>query len=390
MKIAIIQPTPHRKGHYYVYTKSLFDELINLGERVKIISADKIYCDLNNEKSSKLNFNIYSFKGLIIYLFLCLLTIIRFIINRNYFNRLIILDCEYSCVSILLLALKLLNWNGKITLQVNAPNFKYNFKKDGLNIFRILKFIQSYIFRYSLNLLDLKISCLGKWHKQELSKQLNFDTRKIIIIEDGGGGIIKKIPDKELSEKLFKALIIFPNENKKIFLLFGNFRRDKGHLFLSGIWNKYFNSPDDPYLWIVGHDEEKLTSLILKNNSKNILVHNSYIPFNLISCIYQKSDYAILPYLSNYKGGSGPLMKGAFTHSKLALVSNVSEMGRIATEEKLAESFIAEDDNSIVNSIKLVLQNGPGYYSEKIKSAYDYANKRNWSNLSKRFIKSLE
>ena len=390
MKIAIIQPTPHRKGHYYVYTKSLFDELINLGERVKIISADKIYCDLNNEKSSKLNFNIYSFKGLIIYLFLCLLTIIRFIINRNYFNRLIILDCEYSCVSILLLALKLLNWNGKITLQVNAPNFKYNFKKDGLNIFRILKFIQSYIFRYSLNLLDLKISCLGKWHKQELSKQLNFDTRKIIIIEDGGGGIIKKIPDKELSEKLFKALIIFPNENKKIFLLFGNFRRDKGHLFLSGIWNKYFNSPDDPYLWIVGHDEEKLTSLILKNNSKNILVHNSYIPFNLISCIYQKSDYAILPYLSNYKGGSGPLMKGAFTHSRLALVSNVSEMGRIATEEKLAESFIAEDDTSVVNSIKLVLENGPTYYSEKIKSAHDYANKRNWSNLSKRFIKTLE
>ena len=390
MKIAIIQPTPHRKGHYYVYTKSLFDELINLGERVKIISSDKIYSNFDKEISSRLNFNIYSFKGLIIYLTLCVLTIIRFIISRNYFNRLIILDCEYSCISILLLALKLLNWNGKITLQVNAPNFKYDFKTDGLNIFKILKFIQSYIFKYSLNLLDLKISCLGKWHKKELSQQLNFNTKKIIIIEDGGGGIIKKIPDKELSEKLFKAQITFPNENKKIFLLFGNFRKDKGHLFLSRIWNKYFNSPDDPYLWIVGHDEEKLTSLILKNNSKNILVHNSYIPFNLISCIYQKSDYAILPYLSNYKGGSGPLMKGAFTHSKLALVSNVSEMGRIATEEKLAESFIAEDDNSVVNSIKLVLQNGPGYYSEKIKSAYDYANKRNWSNLSKRFIKSLE
>ncbi len=390
MKIAILQPTPFRKGHYYIYTKSLFDELINLGQRVKIISSGKIYDQLNNEKYSKLNFNIYSFNGLIIYFALCFSATIRFIFKRNYFNRLIILDCEYSCVSLLLFILKLLNWKGKITLQVNAPNFKYDFKKDGLNIFKILKFIQSLIFKYSLNLFDLKISCLGKWHKKELSKQLNFSAKRIIIIEDGGGEIINKIPDKELFSKLFKASIFFPKDNKKIFLLFGNFRKDKGHIFLSRIWNKYFNCPDDPYLWIVGHDEEKITPLILKNNSKNIFVHNSYIPLNLISCIYQKTDYAILPYLATYKGGSGPLMKGAFTHSKLALVANVSEMGRIAKEEKLAVSFIAEDELSVVSSIKLVLKKSPEYYSEKIKSACDYANERDWSNLSKRFIKSLE
>ena len=94
--------------------------------------------------------------------------------------------------------------------------------------------------------------------------------------------------------------------------------------------------------------------------------------------------------LRNYCGGSGPLMKGAFTHSKLALVANVSEMGRIAREEKLAEYFMPEDDYSAVSSIKLVLKNGPKYYAEKIKASNDYANQRDWNNLSKRFIKSLE
>ena len=192
MKIAILQPTPFRKGHYYIYTKSLFNEIKTSKHKVKVISAKRTYSEIKNEKSTKLNYNLYSLKGLIIYLILCYLTIFRFIINRNHFNRIILLDCEYSCISILLLFLKLLNWEGKITIQVNAPNFNYDFTKEGFNIFRVLKFIQSYIFKFSLNLLDLKISCLGKWHRNQLSEQLMISEKRIVIIEDGGGGTTKK------------------------------------------------------------------------------------------------------------------------------------------------------------------------------------------------------
>ena len=147
---------------------------------------------LDKENSSKIDFNIYSFNGLIIYLTLCYLSIFRFIFSRNKFNRLIILDCEYSCVSLLFLVLYFLRWEGKVTLQVNAPNFDYRLKEEGFNFFRILKFFQSYVFKYSLNLLDIKISCLGEWHKRKLSKQLNFGRSKILVIEDGGGGLVKR------------------------------------------------------------------------------------------------------------------------------------------------------------------------------------------------------
>ena len=122
-------------------------------------------------------------------------------------------------------------------------------------------------------------------------------------------------------------------------------RRDKGHLFLSSLWSEIFCKPNDPYLWIVGHDEEKISDVISKNFSPNIVIHNSYIPLELINFIYQFSDFAILPYLSDYVGGSGPLMKGAFNHSKLAIVSNVSEMGRLAKEENLSEFFDSENLN---------------------------------------------
>ncbi len=329
-------------------------------------------------------------KGLVIYISLCFSTIFRFIVKRNSFNRIIILDCEYSCVSFLLLSLKLLKWKGKITLQVNSPNFDYDFSREGFSTFRILKFIQSFIFRYSINLLDLKISCLGKWHKNKLSKQLNFSKEKIVIIEDGGGGDIDKLQEDNLLKKLKEESIVFPKKNKKIFLLFGNFRKDKGHLFLSKVWKKYFDNYDDPYLWIVGHDEEDISASIFGLNAQNIIIHNCYVSINLIGPIYQKTDFAILPYLSEYKGGSGPLMKGAFTNSKLALVSNVSEMGRLATEERLGEAFEAESENSLIECINRVLKNGPEYYYEKISNANNYANQRNWKNLAKRFISSLE
>jgi len=390
LKIAIIQPTPFKKGHYFIYTKSLFNEIRKLKHYVRIISSSRTYTSFNREKKSKFDFNIYSLKGLVIYISLCFSTIFRFIVKRNSFNRIIILDCEYSCVSFLLLSLKLLKWKGKITLQVNSPNFDYDFSREGFSTFRILKFIQSFIFRYSINLLDLKISCLGKWHKNKLSKQLNFSKEKIVIIEDGGGGDIDKLQEDNLLKKLKEESIVFPKKNKKIFLLFGNFRKDKGHLFLSKVWKKYFDNYDDPYLWIVGHDEEDISASIFGLNAQNIIIHNCYVSINLIGPIYQKADFAILPYLSEYKGGSGPLMKGAFTNSKLALVSNVSEMGRLATEERLGEAFEAESENSLIECINRVLKNGPEYYYEKISNANNYANQRNWKNLAKRFISSLE
>ena len=83
-------------------------------------------------------------------------------------------------------------------------------------------------------------------------------------------------------------------------------------------------------------------------------------------------------------------MKGAFTHSKLAIVSNVSEMGRIAKEENLAEYFTSEDSQSLVSCIRKVLGKKDEYYADKIDRALRYANERVWSNLSGKFIKSLK
>ena len=65
-------------------------------------------------------------------------------------------------------------------------------------------------------------------------------------------------------------------------------------------------------------------------------------------------------------------------------------MGRLAKEEKLAEYFEAENPDSLLACIKRVLENGPEFYSEVINGARDYSKKRNWSNLTNKFLKSFE
>ena len=83
-------------------------------------------------------------------------------------------------------------------------------------------------------------------------------------------------------------------------------------------------------------------------------------------------------------------MKGAFTHERLAVVANVSEMGRLAKEEKLAEYFKAEDESSLLDCINKILKKKPDFYKEKIINARNYSKQRDWSSLSRKFMNSLE
>ena len=389
MRIAIIQPTPFRKGHFYIYTKSLVLELIKKGYVTKIFANFFIIGSDFKERNSLYDFNLKSFIGILIYFVLSLISSINFFINRKKFNKLIILDCEYSCASILLIILSTFNWPGKVTLQINAPNFPDKYAEINTNFRSKLKLLQKKLLMIALKNSRLNISCLGLWHKRRLAEQLCIKKERIFIIEDGGGGAIEFKNNISLDYILNKKNIIFPKTNQSIFLLFGNFRIDKGYIFISQFWKKYFYKKNNPILWIVGNDEENLAKTILSYKCPNIVMSKNYIDTEIIKYVYKKSNFAILPYLANYSGGAGPLMKGAFTHSIFPIVSNVAEMGRVIKEEKLGNYFDPENEESLFNTIMQTLNQNNDEINSKIKRANEYANQRNWKELAKRFINSL-
>ena len=274
------QPTPFRKGHYYIYTYSLQKELKNLFFNSDIISSNKIYKYPLIEKKSFADWNLYSIKGAIFYLFFCYFSCFMAFLNRSKYKKFIILDCEYICTSIFLSFLRLFNWRGEITLQVNAPNFNTFSNSKIKNFFKV---IQRYFLIYSLSISRANVSCLGVWHKEQLSKQLNLELNRIWVIEDGGGEDI--VYEKfDINKHLIFNGIDLPVTNKKIFLLFGNFREDKGYLFITETWKKYFDKERDPILWIVGHDEENLIDYFKKLMLK-IFYFKGYVKLDLIKYI---------------------------------------------------------------------------------------------------------
>ena len=83
-------------------------------------------------------------------------------------------------------------------------------------------------------------------------------------------------------------------------------------------------------------------------------------------------------------------MKGAFTHKRCALVAEVAEMGRLASEEKLAFSFRAEDELSLANSVQDIQNLEDSAIQVIINKAHKFTKKRDWKYVAKRFIESLE
>ena len=54
------------------------------------------------------------------------------------------------------------------------------------------------------------------------------------------------------------------------------------------------------------------------------------------------------------------------------------------------DDFISEDSQTLVSCIRKVLEKKDGFYTDMIEKASKYANERDWSNLSGKFIDSLK
>ena len=105
MRVAIIQPTPFKKGHFFIYTKSLVIELEKLNFKADVFSVLTLLKSDFTEKEPFIDFNLNSLFGITLYFCFSVLSSINFFINRNNYKKLIILDCEHIAASLLLIRL---------------------------------------------------------------------------------------------------------------------------------------------------------------------------------------------------------------------------------------------------------------------------------------------
>lgn len=397
MKILFIQPTADKRGHYGIYTVNLCQELSKLGNQVSLFTnkvyperflSEKPLFEIIEARAGKYQFEkfdqnkekhpFYYHYGYLRNSFIILKLAFEFL-KENHFDVVQILDAEYGILSFLLKIYR--KFLPPAVLLIQAPNFSFH-KYSGSFLIRIYKTAQRGILKSCLDKEIKAVNTLGEYHREELKKQLdlkeNFPLR---VIYDGANPPPAHLNKEEAREKLGI------NYKGTIFLFFGMLRKDKGmEYFFEAI---SLLKDQDFKVLIAGslfdYKESEILNLIDKSGIKNkIVLRLGYIEVEKVYYYFFASDVLVLPYVKVYTGGSGPLLKEAAVCKIPAIVSDVSEMGRLVKEKKMGLVAEPENPESLAEKMKEFLKMSEKQRKELGKKAFGAAN--NWQKMAKEYL----
>lgn len=397
MKILFIQPTADKRGHYGIYTTNLCQELSKLGNDVylftnkvypeKFLTAKPLFKIIEYQKGKyafekfdecKSRNPVYYYYGYLRNCFVILRAALRFL-KDNRFDIIQIFDAEYGILSLLL------RFYRKIlppaALMISAPNFAFS-RYPGFFLKRLYKVLQKAILKARLGKEVKAIVTLGNYHKEELRKQFNLNEKfPISVIYDGASPPSFSLTKKQSREKL--AI----NYGGPIFLFFGMLRKDKG---IEYFFKAISLLKDEEFKVLMAgslfdYQESEILNLIKKLGIKDkIILRLGYIDDKEIYFYFFASDILVLPYIKIYTGGSGPLLKEAAICKVPAIVSNVSEMGRLVSKYNMGLVAEPENPESLAQKMKEFLLMSEKQRKELGENAFKVAN--TWTKMAQEYL----
>ncbi|HQV10602.1 MAG TPA: glycosyltransferase family 4 protein [Nitrospira sp.] len=368
MRILFIQPTCDRNGHYGLNTIKLCQALGRLGHDVTLctnrayperyLHQPKLF-KIVEVKQGSLNFEPFDRKANqypLYYMYG------HFRNSYEVFRGALQLavgaqfDVIHATgIEFMTAALLLKKYSGcipPVVMEVYAANFSFA-TYPGSIVRRSYKVVQREMFKTTLGKEIKAITVLGEWHRWKLREQFNLpNTVEVAVIPDGGEEPDQPVGSREARNKIGIGI---ESMAEPVLLFFGTIRRDKGIECLleaaARLKNERFS------LLIAGNPQEytaaEITSLITRwNLDSKVVVRLGYVPDHEIPYYFYSCDALVLPYASIYTGGSGPLMKGACMHRRPSIVSDVSEMGRLAKEYGIGLVARPEDPADLADKIK--------------------------------------
>ena len=408
MKILLIQPTGDKLGHYSVYFSKLPQALATLGHDVTVFTNHLtpslhltenpkfeviMYKDgkykfehIDKEKNVKpgrywlnyfINSLIITYQGL------------RYSVKKS-FDVVYISDSEFAMAA---LALKVrgLRKLPPILMQINASNFAFSEYPGGL-IKKSYKTVQKEIFRSVFGRQLSAVSILGKWHEERLRKQLRISQDfPIEIIPDGGGDTDQQFVDKTEARQYLDL-----PADKTIFLFLGILRRDKGLETLSEALKQVSCADADFHMVVAGHpfdySESQIKSMFLSAPSLAAKVSLSldYVAEKDLKYYYGAADALILPYSNEYKGSTGPLMKGVCTFGLPAIVSDLADMGNLTKANNLGFTFEPENVEGLADAIQCFINASSEKRNSICSNAMKFGNENSWEDMAQRYESAFE
>jgi len=400
MKLLLVQPTGDKYGHFGIYIARLAQELSLRGHEVTICTNrldSKCFVDQPNFEVIEVEQGKFAFEAIdreakarpIQYWFgyfrnsWVITRAALQIASERHFDGIYLTDAEFFMAS---LALKLRSGHTPpLLMQVNASNFTFE-EYPGSVLKKLYKVFQREVFRLAIGKEISAFSVLGDWHKPRLEQQLRLSPHfPIKLIPDGGG----EYPVPIAQEIARLALGI--EWTGDIFLFMGILRRDKGLEELALAIRQLWTRRQDFRIIISGfpfeYDREEIEELLYfeSDNTPLVFTYYDYVPENQVPNFFYAANALLLPYNNNYKGSSGPLMKGACTFGLPVVVSDVSEMGRLAKKYQLG--FVSKPADAV--SLEYEMNNFLNASNEertKIqKNAFDLGARNSWPEMARKY-----
>ena len=341
-KVAIIDTLGAHGGAFHFYTFGQSIGLIKSAVDVSLYTNN----ETNNPQISKLNF--FSFYKDVFASKYRIINGLRWI----YGSLKSILHARFSGVTIFHFHIFYTN----ILVFFNLLLAKFLFGKVVLTIHDVASFANNRESIIPSNLfykLSNVILTHNQFSKEEIIKLDSSLKEKISIIPHGNYIPFINVRNDKQNSRQYLGL----PQDKEILLFFGMIKKVKGLDVLLKSLKNVVNENPNTILLIAGktweNDFSSYQDIIDKNRlSSNIILHNRFIPHDDVEYYYSASDLVVLPYKKIYQ--SGVLMM-ALSYERPALVSDLSPLKEVITNNENGFVFKSEDANDLTEKINIIL-----------------------------------
>jgi glycosyltransferase involved in cell wall biosynthesis len=403
LRILVVQPTGDKMGHHGIFTVKLAHALGKLGHAVTIctnriapehyltgppdfavetVAGGRLAFERFDEAVNRWPLYYYwgyyrnSYRITAAALAMC---------RTRAFDVVYMTDVEFLVAALLLKA-----HQGRlppVVMEVNAANFSFA-DYPGSVLKKGYKIAQREVFRTTLGKEIAACAVLGEWHQERLRAQLRVPaTFPVEVIQEGSDATDPPPPQSEARRRLGIGY------EGPVFLFFGIIRKDKGIETLmqavAGLGGEEFR------LIIAGFPMEysgaEVTELVRKTGAADkVILRLGYVAAPEVAVYFGAADALVLPYARSYRGGSGPLTKGACAYGRPVIATDVSGMGRFVERHAIGLVCPPEAPDPLAQRMQEFMGMPPERRREMGERAAAFGRANTWDAMAARFSKLFD
>lgn len=406
LRVLIVQPTGDKMGHYGIFTAKLAQALAKLGHAVTVCTnrlspelylKEPLLFGIETVAAGRLAFGRFDEAGrrwpLYYYwgyyrnsyqvtaaaLALC---------GVRAFDVIYMTDVEFLVAALLLKAGSRRLPPSRparlppVVMEVNAPNFSFP-DYPGSIVKKAYKVVQREIFRTTLGREIAACAVLSDWHQERLRQQLRVpDGFPVEAIPEGGDAAEPPPPRADARRRLG---IDFAGP---VFLYFGILRKDKG---VETLLDAAAQLGGDEFRVIIAgfpmeYSEAEVSELIRRAGlGDKVILRLGYVAASDVPVYFGAADALVLPYARSYRGGSGPLTKGACAYGRPVIATDVAGMGPFVERHAIGLACPPESPAALAGQMREFLKMPAARGREMGERAAALGRANSWDTMAERF-----